>query len=177
MPQFEDYLPNIAKAINHCGHSEPMTILQYFPDSYAVLKHKSSRREFCEISLTDNQLIFTNNHEFYNRLTDLIYKNSFKHYDLIDDALTWFLSRATYYELPIKIAFLDSQAKTLKFDNIANFKIEVKTDKVDSYTIHHIIDTFISLDSDCRVMLTNLKRGDKSHFKTQITPKFNEYKE
>lgn len=165
MSQFEDYLPNIAKAINRCGHSDPITILQYFPDSYAVLKHKSSRREFCEISLTDNQLIFTNNHEFYNRLTDLIYKNSFKHYDLIDDALTWFLSRATYYELPIKIAFLDSQAKTLKFDNIANFKIEVKTDKVDFYTIHHIIDTFISLDSDCRVMLTNLKRGNASRFK------------
>ena len=173
MPQFEDYLPNIAKAINRCGHSEPMTILQYFPDSFATLMHKSSRRPFCEISLTDNQLIFTNNHEFYNRLTDLVYKNSFKHHKLVDEALTWFLSRATYYELPIKIAFLDSRTKTLKFDNIVNFKIEVKTNNIDFYTIHHIIGTFISLDSDCRTMLTNLKRGNASRFKTNIKPKFN----
>lgn len=174
MSQFEDYLPNIAKAINHCCHSDPMTILQYYPDSFAVLKHKSSKEPFCEISLNNNQLVFTNNHEFYNRLTNLIYKNSFTHYDLIDDALTWFLSRATYYELPIKIAFLDSRTKTLEFDNIANFKIEVKTDNIDFYTIYHIIDTFICLDSDCRVMLTNLKRGNKSRFKTTIKPRFNQ---
>lgn len=173
MSQFEDYLPNIAKAINRCGHLEPMTILQYYPDSYAVLKHKSSREPFCEISLNNNQLIFTNNHEFYKRLTNLVYKISFKHYDLVDDALTWFLSRATYYELPIKVAFRDSQAKTLKFDNIANFKIEVKMKNIDFYTIHHIIDAFISLDFDCRTMLTNLKRGNSSKFKTTIKPKFN----
>lgn len=174
MSQFEDYLPNIAKAINRCGHSEPMTILQYFPESYAVLKHKSSRREFCKISLTADQLVFANNHEFYNRLTDLVYKNSFKHYDLIDDALTWFLSRATYYEFPIKIAFLDSRVKTSEFDNITDFKIEVKTNNIDFYTIYHIISNFISLDSDCRAMLINLKRGNAYKFKTNIKPKFNE---
>ena len=106
-------------------------------------------------------------------MTDLVYKNSFKHFDLVDEALTWFLSRATYYQLPIKIAFLDSRTKTLKFDNIVNFKIEVKTDKVDFYTIHHIIDNFISLDSDCRAMLTNLKRGNAYKFKTNIKPEFN----
>lgn len=178
MSEFEDYLPTITKALTYCGHLKPITILQYHPDSFAVLKHKSSRQPFCEISLNDNnQLVFTNNHDFYNRLTDLIYKNSFTHHDLVDDALIWFLSQVNYYEFPIKITFLDSQAKALKFDNIANFKIEVKTDKVDFYTIHHILNAFICLDRDFRTMLTNLKRGDKSHFKTQITPKFNEYKE
>ena len=61
--------------------------------------------------------------------------------------------------------FIERGELMVEFDNIANFKIEVKTDKVDFYTIHHIIDAFINLDSDCRVMLTNLKRGNASRFK------------
>lgn len=174
MSEFEDYLPVITKALTYCGHLKPITILQYYPDSFAVLKHKSSKEPFCEISLNDNnQLVFTNNHEFYKRLTDLVYKNSFKHHDLIDDALIWFLSKIDYHEFPIKIAFLDSQTKALKFNNIANFKVEVETDKLDFYTIHHILDTFICLDQDCRTMLANLKRGNKTYFKTTVKSKFN----
>lgn len=171
MSTFEDILPVIAKAISHCGHSTPMTLLEYFPDSYAVLKHKTGK-EFCKITYTDGKLVFTDNHCFYDKLSDLVYLDKlFKHDDFVDSALTWFLARATYSELPILITPYVSKTKNIKFDNISTFEIKVTTKNIDFYTVHRIIDAFISLDFESRLMITNLKRGYASKFKTNIKPK------
>lgn len=175
MSEFEDYLPNIAKAVSRSGHgdgpSDPMTLLQYMPDSYAVLKHKTSKA-FCKITYSASKLVFTDNHYFYDRLSDLVYLDkSFKHDDFVDSALTWFLARATYSELPIIITPYVSKTKNIKFDNISTFEIRIETSNLDFYTIAHIIDEFITLDFYSRLMLTNLKRGNVSKFSTNIKPK------
>lgn len=175
MSTFEDHLPNIAKAVSHNGHgdgsSDPMTLLQYMPDSHAVLKHKTGKA-FCEITYNDGKLVFTDNHYFYDRLSDLVYLDkSFKYDNFVDSALTWFLARATYSELPIIITPYVSKSKNIKFDNISTFEIRIETSNLDFYTIEHIIDGFITLDFYARLMITNLKRGYASKFNTNIKPK------
>lgn len=168
---FEDHLLVIAKAISHCGHSAPMTLLEYSPDSYAVLKHKTGKA-FCKITYTDGKLVFTDNHYFYDRLSDLVYLDkSFKYDNFVDSALTWLFARATYLELPIIITPYVSKTKNIKFDNISTFEIRIETSNLDFYTIEHIIDGFITLDFYSRLMLTNLKRGNVSKFSTNIRPK------
>lgn len=168
---FEDHLHVIAKAISHCGHSTPMTLLEYSPESYAVLKHKTGKA-FCKITYNDGKLVFTDNHYFYDRLSDLVYLDkSFKYDNFVDSALTWLFARATYSELPIIITPYVSKTKNIKFDNISTFEIRIETSNLDFYTIEHIIDGFITLDFYSRLMLTNLKRGNVSKFSTTIKPK------